>query len=101
MMATLSHSFSATSSTWVEKKIAPPLVAQLPHHALEQMGGLRVQADERLVHHDELRGMEPGRNNGQLLLHAVGVGGDGLGQIVRQLKALRVARGCAPAGPPR
>ena len=64
-------------------------VAQLPHHALEQMGGLRVQADERLVHHDELRGMEPGRNNGQLLLHAVGVGGDGLGQIVRQLKALR------------
>ena len=24
MMATLSHSFSATSSTWVEKKMAPP-----------------------------------------------------------------------------
>ena len=29
MMATLSQSFSATSSTWVEKKIAPPCVADL------------------------------------------------------------------------
>ena len=25
MMATISQSFSATSSTWVEKKMAPPL----------------------------------------------------------------------------
>ena len=31
--------------------------------------------------------MQPRGDDGQLLLHAVGVGGDGLGQIVRQLKA--------------
>ena len=55
MMATLSQSFSATSSTWVEKKIAPPAVADLPHHALEQVRRLRVQAHKGLVHEDELR----------------------------------------------
>ena len=34
--------------------------------------------------------MQPGGDDGELLLHAVGIGGDGLGQIVRQLEAGRV-----------
>ena len=98
MMATLSQSFSATSSTWVEKKMAPPCVADLPHHALEQVGRLGVQAYEGFVHNDELWIVDPGGDDGQLLLHAVGIGGDGLGQVVRQLEQVGVVRGCVPAG---
>ena len=30
-------------------------VAELPHHALEQMGGLGVKTHEGLIHDDELR----------------------------------------------
>ena len=89
MMATLSQSFSATSSTWVEKKIAPPCVAHLAHHALEQMRRLGVQAHKGLIHDDQLRLMNPRGDDGQLLLHAVGIGRDGLRQIARQFKDAR------------
>ena len=41
--------------------------------------------------------MQPGGDNGQLLLHAVGIGSNGLGQIVRQLEPRRVV---ADAGLP-
>ena len=36
--------------------MAPPAVAELPHHALEQMGGLGVQTHKGFIHDDELRG---------------------------------------------
>ena len=81
--------------------MAPPCVAELPHHALEQMGGLGVQTHEGLIHHDELGLVEPGGDDGQLLLHAVGVGGDGLGQVVRQLEAGGVVVDALPGAPPR
>ena len=66
------------------------LAAQLPHHALQQMGRLGVKPHEGLIHDDELGLVQPRGDNGQLLLHAVGVGGNGLGQIVRQLEPRRV-----------
>ena len=66
------------------------VVADLAHHALEQVGGLGVQAYEGLIHDDDLRVVEPRGNDGQLLLHAVGIGGNGLGQVARQLKGIRV-----------
>ena len=66
--------------------MAPPCVADLPHHALEQMGRLGVQAHKGFVHNDELGIVDPGCDDGQLLLHAVGVAGDGLAQVVCQLK---------------
>ena len=62
-------------------------VAELPHHALEQMGGLGVQTHKGFIHDDETGLVEPCGDDSQLLLHAVGVGGDGLSQIVRQLEA--------------
>ena len=34
--------------------------------------------------------VDPGGDDGQLLLHAVGVGGDGLGQVVGQLEQVGV-----------
>ena len=60
--------------------------AQLPHHPLEDVGRLGVQAHKRLIHDDELGLVEPSGDNGQLLLHTVGVGGNGLGQVRRQFK---------------
>ena len=52
------------------------------------MGGLGVKTYKRLIHDDQLRLMNPGGDDGQLLLHAVGIGGNGLDQIGGQLKAL-------------
>ena len=68
----------------------PALVAHLPHHFFEQMGRFRVKPHEGFIHKDELRLVEPGGNNRQLLLHAVGVGGDGLRQIGGQFKCIGV-----------
>ena len=65
-------------------------IAQLPHHPLESVGGLGVQPHKRLVHDDQFGVMEPGGDDGQLLLHAVGIGGNGLGQVRRQLKEVSV-----------
>ena len=61
-------------------------VAVLAHHALENVRGLRVKTDERFVHENELRLVQPCGDDRKLLLHAVGIGGDGLRQIVRQRK---------------
>ena len=61
-------------------------VAVLAHHALENVRGLRVETDERFVHENELRLVQPCGDDRELLLHAVGIGGDGLRQIVRQRK---------------
>ena len=66
------------------------VVADLPHHGLEQVGRLGVKPHEGLVHDNELRVVEPCGDDGELLLHAVGIGGDGLRQIARQLEKLRV-----------
>ena len=63
--------------------------ANITHHFLEDMGGLGVQAHKRLVHEDQLRLMKPGGNDGQLLLHTVGIGADGLVQAGCQLEGLR------------
>ena len=66
------------------------LVAHLAHHALQQMRRLGVKAHKGFVHDDELRLMQPRGDDGQLLLHAVGIGGDRLGQILRQLEGVGV-----------
>ena len=50
----------------------------LLHDLLQLVAGLGVQADKGFVQQDELRLMGEGRNQGQLLLHAVAEGGDGL-----------------------
>ena len=71
-----------------EDRAAP--VAQLPHHALEQMGGLGVQSHEGFVHEDQLWLVDPRGDDRQLLLHAMGIGGDGLGQIARQFKEIGI-----------
>ncbi len=62
------------------------IIAVLAHHAFENVRGLRVETDERLIHENELRLVQPGRDDRELLLHAVGIGGDRLREIVRQLK---------------
>ena len=54
------------------------------------MGGQRVQPHERLIHQDEFGRVEQCRQNGQLLLHAVGVRADGLAQRFGQRKTLAV-----------
>ena len=40
------------------------VVADLTHHALEQVGSLGVQAYEGLIHDDDLRVVEPRGNDG-------------------------------------
>ena len=54
------------------------------------MGGFGVKAYERLIHQNQLRLVQPCRNNRQFLLHAMGIGGDGLGQIARQFKEIGI-----------
>ncbi len=80
MMATLSHSFSATSSTGGKEDSAAAL-ADLVHDLLEQEGGLGVKAGEGLIHDEQLWRMDQCRNNRQFLFHPVGIGGHRLGQI--------------------
>ena len=53
------------------------------------MGCLWIQAHKGFIHHDKLRVVEPCGNDGKLLLHTVGVGGYGLGQIRGQFKGIR------------
>jgi len=65
-------------------------LAVLAHDRLELVGGRRVEAHERLVHDDELRLVQQRRDDGQLLLHAVGVAGDRLGEIARQIEGVGV-----------
>jgi len=62
----------------------------LAHEFLQGVGGFGVQAHERLIHDDELRRVDQGADEGQFLLHAVGIAGDGLCQILRQFKQLGV-----------
>ena len=45
---------------------------------------------QRFIHKDQFRLMQPCGNNRQLLLHAVGIGGDGLRQIACQFKKVSV-----------
>ena len=54
------------------------------------MGRLGVQPHKGFIHDDQLRLVQPRGDDGQLLLHAVGIGGDGLGQILRQLEPRRI-----------
>ena len=91
MMATLSHSFSATSRIWVEKKMAPPCVAVLSHELLQEMRRFRVETDERFIHNDELRPVKKGGDECQLLLHAVRVGANGLCQIFCDFKQIGIS----------
>ena len=72
-------------------------VAQLAHHALEQVRRLRVEADERFVHDDELRVVDPRRDDGELLLHAVRVRADRLTEIARELECVGIRLYARPA----
>ena len=72
-------------------------VAQLAHHALEQVRRLRVEADERFVHDDELRVVDPRRDDGELLLHAVRVRADRLTEITRELECVGIRLDARPA----
>ena len=58
----------------------------LLHDLLQLVAGLGVQADEGLVQQNKLGLVGEGRNQGQLLLHAVAEGGDGLIQLALQLQ---------------
>ena len=71
----------------------PPLMIQL----FEQEGGLGVQAHKGLVHQDEPGLVDPGGDQGQLLLHAVGEGGDGLGQVPLDAQHLGIGVDPLPA----
>ena len=71
-----------------EDRAAP--VTDLPHHAFQQVRRLWVKAHKGFVHEDKLRLVEPRGDDDQLLLHAVGIGRDGLRQIAGQLKGVRV-----------
>ena len=62
------------------------------------MGGLGVKPHEGLIHNDEPGVVEPRGDDGQLLLHAVGVGGDGLRQIAGQLEGVRIGADALPPG---
>ena len=68
----------------------PAAVAEAAHQCLELVCRQRVQPHEGLVHEDELRLVEQGRDDGQLLLHAVGVCADGLGQVLREVELVAV-----------
>ena len=65
-------------------------VAVLAHEGLELVRGDGVEADEGFVHDDELRLVDEGGDEGELLLHAVGIGGDGLGEVVGELELVGV-----------
>ena len=54
------------------------------------MRGLGVEADERLIHQNEPWLVQPRRDDGKFLLHAVRIGGDGLGEVVRQCEKLGI-----------
>ena len=54
------------------------------------MRRLRVKPHERLIHQNQLRIVQPGGNNGQLLLHTVGIGGDGGRKVACQLEQIAV-----------
>ena len=71
MMATLSHSFFRYLQHVGGEEDGAARVADLAHHALEQVGRLGVKPDERFVHEDELRFVQPCGDDRQLLLHAV------------------------------
>ena len=62
----------------------------LAHDGLELVGGDGVEADEGFVHDDEFRLVDEGGDEGELLLHAVGIGGDGLGEVVGELELVGV-----------
>lgn len=68
----------------------PALGTDLPHDVLEHQGGRRVQAHEGLIQQQELWLVDEGREDGQLLLHAVGVGGDQVPQGGRELEGVGV-----------
>ena len=68
----------------------PAAVAEAAHQGLELVRRQRVQPHKGLVHEDELRLVEQGRDDGQLLLHAVGVCADGLGQVLREVELVAV-----------
>ena len=55
------------------------------------MARLGIESDERFVHDDEFGLMDPGRDRGELLLHAVGVGRNRLPEIAGQIERVRVA----------
>ena len=88
MIATLSQSFSATSRTWVEKKIAPPPSQRsriMPFRMCAALGSSPTKGSSMITSRVAPRG-----DDGELLLHAVGVRRDGLGEVARQLKGVRV-----------
>ena len=62
----------------------------LAHDGLELVRGDGVEADEGLIHYNELRLVYERRDERQLLLHAVGVGGHRLGEVVGQLEEVGV-----------
>ena len=72
------------------EKDGPARVAEGPHGLLELVRRQRVQPDEGFIHQDQFGRMEQRRDDGQLLLHAVGVVPDGLGQRPGQAEALPV-----------
>ena len=67
-----------------EDRSAP--VAQTAHQLLELVGRLGVKTHKGLIHQQQFGVVQQGRQDGQLLLHAVGIGADRLGQVPCQLK---------------
>ena len=65
-------------------------VAHIAHHSLENVSCLGIKADERLIHDDELRRMDPRRDYRELLLHAVRVVRDSLTEGVRKLEEIGI-----------
>lgn len=62
----------------------------LRHDLFQLMGGQGIQPHKGLVHEDQLGIVEQGGDEGDLLLHAVGAVGDGLGQVVGHAQELAI-----------
>ena len=66
------------------------VVANLSHNTLKQVGGFRIKSHKGFIHKYELGFVYQSRNDGKLLLHSVGIGGNGHGKTVGQLKGVGI-----------
>ena len=65
-------------------------IAECPHLGLELVRRQRIQPHKRLVHHNESGVVQQRRDDGKLLLHAMGIGPDGLRQILGQAELVSI-----------
>ena len=54
------------------------------------MGRLGIQADKRFIHDEQLGAVDESGNDGQLLLHTMGIGTNGLGQVFGKAKEIGI-----------